>query len=581
MGETGMVRARTGEARLVTVVYGDVIRYSKHSLEEKKLIDDVLRSAVEAEKQRTEFLAAVDNGDGFFMVFEGDPRCAGEVALGLDALFKERMTARVRIGAHVGVTFVREDLRGGLNFTGPAVEYAQRVMAVADGGHCLVSDDLGRILREFGEWRGLISSPSLRRVKSGEAILVWQIGSPKFDQLWVGGTAREGWMLSEEPNSLGEWGLLYRLSGEYRRVVSEMENGWRVFVDGSFDDLQSAQELNLWLVETNVAIPKSVKVERKCTSRVKQAIEQGESFVLVRSPVGFGKSTLLQQGAEAAVALGHHVVILDIRRIESVVLAERDLLYREILHGLLDQLGLSTQVEWDDELGSNLNFERGVVRALEETSGRIFWAWDEAERLLFQDYADDLFGLMRSWHNRRAWERNSIWERLTIGLAYRSDASQLIKNQQQSPFNVGVLIEIPPFDMEELSALNREMGSVLIHQEELTQLLLALGGHPGLCSAALEGLARRDFTLEDIKEERIDDHSGLGRLLEALWNRLERDEVALTGWYEHEQGHEVSSGGIDRLRLLGLWFGRPESRVISTLIESFFRERGRRTQLHD
>lgn len=576
-----MVRERAGEARLVTVVYGDVIRYSKHSLEEKKLIDDVLRSAVEAEKQRAEFLAAVDNGDGFFLVFEGDPRCAGEVALALDALFKERMTARVRIGAHVGVTFVREDLRGGLNFTGPAVEFAQRVMSLADGGAPLVSDDLGRILREFGEWRGLISCPSLGRVKSGEAILVWQVGSRQFDQLWAGGTAREGWMESVEPKSLSEWGLLDSLSGEYRRVVSETENGWRVFVDGSFYDLQSDEELNHWLAKTSVAIPKSVKIERKCTLRVRQAIEQGESFVLVRSPVGFGKSTLLQQGAEAAVALGHRVVILDIRRIESAVLAERDLLYREILHGLFDQLGLSFHLEWDEELGSNLNFERGIVRALEETSCRIFWAWDEAERLLFQDYADDLFGLMRSWHNRRAWERGSIWERLTIGLAYRSDAAQLIKNQQQSPFNVGVMIEIPSFEMDDLSALNRAMGNIVIKQDELTEVLNVLGGHPGLCSTALEGLARSEFTVEDLKAWCIGEQSELGRLMEELWNRLERDEVALTGWHQHELGREISSDSLNRLRLLGLWYGRPESRVISTLVENFFRQRGKRILLHD
>ncbi|ARU40449.1 hypothetical protein CCB80_04555 [Armatimonadetes bacterium Uphvl-Ar1] len=575
------MRERAGEARLVTVVYGDVIRYSKHSLEEKKLIDDVLRSAAEAEKQRAEFLAAVDNGDGFFVVFEGDPRCAGEVALTLDAFFKEKMTARVRIGAHVGVTFVREDLRGGLNFTGPAVEFAQRVMTVADGGHPLVSDDLGRILREFGEWRGLINSPSLRRVKSGEAILVWQVGSREFDQLWAGGTAREGWMESEEPKSLSEWGLLDRLSGEYRRLVSETENGWRVFVEGCFDDLLSDEELNLWLAETSVAIPKSVKIERKCTGRVRQAIAQGESFVLVRSPVGFGKSTLLQQGAEAAVALGHQVVILDIRRIESAVLAERDLLYREILHGLFDQLGLSFHMEWDEELGSNLNFERGVVRALEETGGRIFWAWDEAERLLFQEYADDLFGLMRSWHNRRAWERGSIWERLTIGLAYRSDATQLIKNQQQSPFNVGVMIEISPFEKDDLSALNREMGNVVIQQDELSDVLFVLGGHPGLCSAALEGLARGELSVGDLKAGRIGDQSGLGRLMESLWNRLERDEVALSGWHQYELGREMSAESLNRLRLLGLWYGRPESKVISSLIESFFRERGKRIQLHD
>lgn len=575
------MRERVGEARLVTVVYGDVIRYSKHSLEEKKLIDDVLRSAVEAEKQRAEFLAAVDNGDGFFLVFEGDPRCAGEVALALDAFFNERMTARVRIGAHVDVTFVREDLRGGLNFTGPAVEFAQRVMTVADGRHPLVSDDLGRILREFGEWRGLINSPSLGRMKSGQAILVWQVGSPKFDQLWAGGTAREGWLVSEEPRSLSEWGLLDRLSVEYHRVVSETASGWRVFVDGSFDDLHSDEELNLWLAETSAAILKSVKIERKCTLRVRQAIEQGESFVLVRSPVGFGKSTLLQQGAEAAVALGHRVVILDIRRIESAVLAERDLLYREILLGLFDQLGLSFHMEWDEELGSNLNFERGVVRALEETSCRIFWAWDEAERLLFQDYADDLFGLMRSWHNRRAWERGSIWERLTIGLAYRSDAAQLIKNQQQSPFNVGVMIEVPSFDMDDLSALNRAMGNIVIKQDQLTEVLNVLGGHPGLCSTALEGLSRSELTIEDLKAGCIGEQSGLGRLMESLWNRLERDEIALSGWHQYELGRDMSAESLNRLRLLGLWFGRPESKVISPLIESVFRDLRKRSQSHD
>ncbi|MFM9873712.1 MAG: hypothetical protein ACKVQS_09645 [Fimbriimonadaceae bacterium] len=117
-----------------------------HSLEAKNEIDRVLNAAVSAERELGKVVTAVDNGEWFFLVFQGDPRRAAEAA--------------VRLNDH----YEREDLRGGMNLTGSAVEQAQRTIAVGTGEFPLVTHSMWTLLREIDTWKTRLVSPTAGKV---------------------------------------------------------------------------------------------------------------------------------------------------------------------------------------------------------------------------------------------------------------------------------------------------------------------------------------------------------------------------------------------------------------------------------
>jgi hypothetical protein len=66
-----------------------------------------------------------------------------------------------------------------------------------------------------------------------------------------------------------------------------------------------------------------------------------------------------------------------------------------------------------------------------------------ALRVLFSHkYASDIFSLFRSWHNLRALDPYGPWCRLTIAIAYATEAHLFISDLNQSPFNVGTRLTL-------------------------------------------------------------------------------------------------------------------------------------------
>ena len=67
----------------------------------------------------------------------------------------------------------------------------------------------------------------------------------------------------------------------------------------------------------------------------------------------------------------------------------------------------------------------------------VLWAVDEFDRLFTSPLGGEGCGLLRSWHNARAWDPGLPWNRLTIAIAYATEAHLFIDDLNQSPFNVG------------------------------------------------------------------------------------------------------------------------------------------------
>ncbi len=527
------------EAKIVHIVFADVVGFVRHGLESKNEIDQILQSAVVAEQEAGGLVTTVDNGDGFFLVFDVDPRRAAEAALRLHNRFLQELAVRVRIGLHSGIAFLRNDLRGGVNLTGPAVEQAQRTMSVGSGEFPLVSADMGKILREFDAWSTRLVDPRLARVKSGELVLVWRLSEGAKGSVVLNGTGEIAEPLfaagvrvvpSEEPRTLQEIGLFAQASCSYSAAVLGGDDETRILVNGQeVGSYSTASEAFLALkdrLDEGASVGEKVWVEREADRQLRAAIDKNVSFILVRSARFNVKTTLLVTVKKYAESLGFRTVFHDFRSDGSEVIADQATCYRQIILTFFRQLGLDLgEIDrlWVGELGLNSNLERCIEFALNDVQCPVFWAWDESERLLHQKFADDLFGLLRSWHNRRAWEDGSIWSNLTIAFTYRVDARAVIQNQQQSPFNVGFDVLLQDFSVDELGEMNRQFGDRLVQGGDIRRLEESTSGHPLLVNSVFE-LILSGGKLEDIERGEFRTGSRLRVHLDDLWRVISGDE---------------------------------------------------------
>ena len=96
---------------------------------------------------------------------------------------------------------------------------------------------------------------------------------------------------------------------------------------------------------------------------------------------------------------------------------------------------------------------------------------------------------MRSWHNSRSTEPDGPWGKLTVVIAYATEAHLFIQDLNQSPFNVGRRLDLEDFNIQQTVDLNGRYGGPLKSYQEAETLLALIGGQPFLTRRALDALA--------------------------------------------------------------------------------------------
>src|SRR5439155_16111942 len=112
--------------------------------------------------------------------------------------------------------------------------------------------------------------------------------------------------------------------------------------------------------------------------------------------------------------------------------------------------------------------------------------------------------MLRSWHNERS--ANSVWRQLDLVLVTSTEPYQLIDNMNQSPFNVGEVIEIADFTPAQIADLNARHGSPLT-AADVQRLAALVGGHPYLARKALYGVAIGHIAAAQLFQDATSDHS--------------------------------------------------------------------------
>jgi hypothetical protein len=218
-------------------------------------------------------------------------------------------------------------------------------------------------------------------------------------------------------------------------------------------------------------------------------LDQPGALIRIKSPKGFGKSSLTARLLAYATGQGYRSVFLNLEGTDQKFFADPELYMQWFCASVGKELGLRVHKEdyWDDIFGANDNssdyFEKYLLKP---DSTPLVVAIDNFDRIFAHAAIEtDFCGLLRSWHERA--RSNPLWERFRLVLSH-SQESYATKDINQSPFNVGLPVELGELQPDQVRQLVGLHGLPL-DEVEVAQLLELVGGHPYLVRKALYELA--------------------------------------------------------------------------------------------
>jgi len=281
------------------------------------------------------------------------------------------------------------------------------------------------------------------------------------------------------------------------------------------------------------AVPLNSKfyLARPIDDDLRTAMLQRDSIVLIKGARQMGKTSLLARGLAIAREEGYVAASNDLQKLSGSNLTSANSLYLTLCESLADQLDLDVlpSETWKESRGANANFERYLKReVLKHIDGHFVWAFDEVDRLFGYDFGSEVFGLFRSWHNDRALDPTGPWSKLTLTIAYATEAHLFITDMNQSPFNVGTRLEVNDFTSMQVAEMNRRYRSPLKDSEAIGRLVKLVGGHPYLIRRALHELATDSMVTADHLFETADQDDGIfGDHLRRILMLLAQDQPLL------------------------------------------------------
>jgi len=264
-------------------------------------------------------------------------------------------------------------------------------------------------------------------------------------------------------------------------------------------------------------------IEERCY----QTIVQPSALIRIKAPRQMGKTSLMARILHHGSRQGYCTVPLTFQLVDKGVFANLDKFLKWFCAYVGRELHLPNQLDdyWDEIFGSKVNckdyFEKYILPQIDSP---LILGLDEIDRVFqYPDIAEDFLGLLRAWHEES--KRRDIWKKLRLIVVHSTEV-YIPMNINQSPFNVGLPVDLPEFNSQQIQDLAAR-HNLNWSEAEVEKLTAIVGGHPYLVRVALYHISRSDLTLDELKETAIAD-AGIysDHLRRQLWNLEEYPELA-------------------------------------------------------
>lgn len=282
------------------------------------------------------------------------------------------------------------------------------------------------------------------------------------------------------------------------------------------------------LPEGQVDIASVFYVERPpIEDRCYETIIQPGALIRIKAPRQMGKTSLMARILNQASKQGYRTVPLSFQLADRKTFADLDNFLKWFCASVGRRLRLANRLSeyWDEIFGSKDNctayFEEYL---LENLTTPLVLGLDEVDCIFqYPEIAADFFGLLRAWHEDA--KNRDIWKKLRLVVVHSTEV-YVPMDINQSPFNVGLPIELPEFKSEQIYDLARLHG-LDWDATKISRLMKMVGGHPYLVRLALYHIAKQDITLENLLETAPTEAGLYGdHLRRHLWNLEQHPQLA-------------------------------------------------------
>ena len=250
----------------------------------------------------------------------------------------------------------------------------------------------------------------------------------------------------------------------------------------------------------------------------------------IKAPRKMGKTSLVLRLVAHAQMQGLVPVLLDLQSADRRVFEKLNDFLRWLCIQVSRQVNLQPQLDeyWDEESGSksscNVYFQ---MYLLDQVKKPIVLILDEITLLFeYPELAKDVLPLFRIWHELAG--QQPIWQNLRLVVVHNIEIYVPLK-VNQSPFNVGVPIDLSAFDVDQTIQLAQCYQLDQLSDSNLESLTLLVGGHPYWLQLAFYWL-RQDLSIETILQEAATDVGIYRQELTRQWDRLQQSPHLLNAF---------------------------------------------------
>lgn len=287
-----------------------------------------------------------------------------------------------------------------------------------------------------------------------------------------------------------------------------------------------------------------------------QEIAKPGSVLRIKAPRKMGKSSLLLRILDRANSLGYRTVSLDFQQAEEAVLDNLDKFLRWFCANISRHLDLPPLLDdfWDEDMGSKVSCTIYLQQyILTEINRPLVLALNEVNRIFeYPKIAREFLPLLRSWHEES--KRNETLGKLRLIVLHSTEIYIPLK-LTESPFNVGLPLQLPYFTEEQILALAQRYGLDWTDSPDAERLMAMVGGHPYLVRLAFYHLYQKAVTLDMLLQEAPTIGGIYKDYLRNFWVILQADTelaIALKQVVKSERGLELEPIVACKLVSMGL-----------------------------
>lgn len=235
--------------------------------------------------------------------------------------------------------------------------------------------------------------------------------------------------------------------------------------------------------------------------RCYKGVSQPGALIRVKASRQMGKTSLMTRIIKYGRKQGYATVALNLELASTEVLSDSNRFFRWLCITISKGLDLPNKTEdyWEEISGGSYNcteyFERYL---LAQGTHPIVLALDNVDVVFnYPKIAANFFGMLRAWFESARYDGmgSNLWQRIRLVVVYSTEVYVPL-NIHQSPFNVGMFIELPPLSAEQIVIL-AERYQLRWSEQQATKLIERIGGNPYLVKLALDHC--KDVSTNDVE----------------------------------------------------------------------------------